>query len=117
MSKDDLLKKFKAAVDFIQKLPSDGPYQSSNEEKLQFYALFKQASSGPNNTKAPSRLNIVGKMKWDAWKKLGNISKDEAMKKYIQIVLDVTKKMPGKESESLKKQLEGYVTFYIFTNY
>jgi diazepam-binding inhibitor (GABA receptor modulating acyl-CoA-binding protein) len=60
----DLQKRFKRAVEYIQKLPSDAPYQSSNAEKLDFYALFKQATDGPNNTKAPSRLNVVAKMKW-----------------------------------------------------
>lgn len=29
-------------------------------------------------------LKVVEKFKWDAWKKLGKISKDEAMKKYIE---------------------------------
>jgi acyl-CoA-binding protein len=31
----------------------------SNENKLEFYALFKQATTGPNNTKSPSKLKIV----------------------------------------------------------
>ena len=60
----DLQKKFKRSVEFIQKLPADAPYQSSNAEKLEFYGLFKQGTDGPNNTKAPSRLNVVAKMKW-----------------------------------------------------
>ena len=34
------------------------------QEKLQFYALFKQASIGPNKTPKPSFLNVVAKTKW-----------------------------------------------------
>lgn len=49
-----------------------------------FYSLFKQISEGENKTKAPSKLKIVEKYKWDAWKKLGKMSKEEAMKKYIE---------------------------------
>ena len=46
-----------------------------NQTKLKFYALFKQATTGPNNTKAPSRLKIVDRYKWDEWKKLGKMTK------------------------------------------
>jgi acyl-CoA-binding protein len=55
----------------------------SNDDKLAFYALFKQGTSGENTTKAPSRLKVVEKFKWDAWKKLGKMSKEEARKKYV----------------------------------
>jgi acyl-CoA-binding protein len=55
-----------------------------NETKLVFYALFKQITEGENKTKAPSKLKVVEKYKWDAWKKLGKITKTEAMKKYVE---------------------------------
>jgi acyl-CoA-binding protein len=60
-----------------------------------FYALFKQINEGENKTKAPSKLKIVEKYKWDAWKKLGKMTKEEAMKKYIQ---ELTKVAPKWES-------------------
>ena len=44
----------------------------------------------------------------DSWKKLGKITKDEAMKQYIQKVVEITKKIPGKESEAARKEIEGY---------
>ncbi len=61
-----------------------GDAEITNEDKLQFYGMFKQATAGPNNTKAPSRRKIVERYKWDSWKKLGSISKEEAMKKYVE---------------------------------
>ena len=64
----------------------------SNEDKLEFYALFKQATEGENKTKAPSRLKVVEKYKWDAWKKLGKMSKEEAMKKYVERLTNINPK-------------------------
>ena len=29
-------------------------------------------------------MKIVERYKWDAWKKLGKMSKDDAMKKYVE---------------------------------
>ena len=39
-----------------------------NQEKLQAYGLFKQATSGPC-TKAKPEGDMVAEMKWGAWKK------------------------------------------------
>lgn len=47
---------------------------------------------GPNDTKAPSKLKIVDRYKWDEWKKLGKMSKADAMKVYIETL---NKKSPG----------------------
>eukprot|EP01114_Cavostelium_apophysatum_P014340 TRINITY_DN3692_c0_g1_i1.p1 TRINITY_DN3692_c0_g1~~TRINITY_DN3692_c0_g1_i1.p1 ORF type:complete len:121 (+),score=20.91 TRINITY_DN3692_c0_g1_i1:113-475(+) len=104
--KTDVTQKFKRAVEFIQNLPQDGPYQPSAQEKLDFYGLFKQATDGPNTTKKPSMLNVVAKAKWEAWTKLGKIGKEDAMRRYVQKVLEVSKKAPGKESETLRKEIE-----------
>lgn len=60
----DLEKNFKLAVKYIQNLPKDAPYKASQNELLEFYALFKQSTEGQNKTKKPSRLNIVAKAKW-----------------------------------------------------
>lgn len=55
---------FEAAVAYVQSAPSQGALKISNQQKLLFYALFKQATEGVNNTKAPSRLNVVSRAKW-----------------------------------------------------
>jgi acyl-CoA-binding protein len=54
---------FKAAVAYVQGLPKDGKVQPSNAAKLAFYALFKQATQGPNPDPAPSRFKIVERAK------------------------------------------------------
>lgn len=41
-----------------------------NDDKLRFYALFKQATEGDVQGKRPSMLHLKDRAKWDAWKKL-----------------------------------------------
>lgn len=41
---------------------------ATNEQKLKFYAFFRQANDGPCTGKPPSRLNVVAKVKYDYWK-------------------------------------------------
>ena len=60
------------------------------------YALFKQVkllivninqiNNGPCKGSAPSKLKMIERAKYDEWKKLGQLSADEAMKK-VNIIL------------------------------
>ncbi|CAJ0935520.1 unnamed protein product, partial [Mesorhabditis belari] len=81
-----LEEKFQAAVDIIQKLPKDGPLSTTNDDKLKFYSLFKQATVGDVNTERPAFYQLIEKAKWDAWKSVEGISKEDAMQKYIDAV-------------------------------
>eukprot|EP00743_Colponemidia_sp_Colp-15_P002100 GILK01002280.1.p1 GENE.GILK01002280.1~~GILK01002280.1.p1 ORF type:complete len:118 (-),score=13.02 GILK01002280.1:97-405(-) len=91
----ELTAKFHKALDFI-KTGGEGysgpPVDLSNEQKLMFYGLFKQATEGKCTQKAPSRLKPVDRYKWESWNKLGSISKDDAMRKYLQ---ELEKLAPG----------------------
>mmetsp|Transcript_10311 Transcript_10311/g.19784 ORF Transcript_10311/g.19784 Transcript_10311/m.19784 type:complete len:88 (+) Transcript_10311:237-500(+) len=60
----------------------------SNETKKQIYGLFKQATEGPlgDDRPRPGFLDIKGRAKYDAWKALGTMSKEEAMKQYIALI-------------------------------
>ena len=55
----------------------------SNEDKLEFYALFKQATVGDTNTERPGMFDMKGKAKWDAWKAKEGMSSDDAKAAYI----------------------------------
>lgn len=55
---------FQAAVEIVQKLPKDGPVSPSNNQKLEFYSLFKQATIGDVNTERPGFFSLVEKAKW-----------------------------------------------------
>ncbi|XP_065166983.1 acyl-CoA-binding domain-containing protein 5 [Atheta coriaria] len=75
--------KFHAAVNVIRSLPKNGSYQPSHDLMLRFYAYFKQATQGPVSGSRPAFWDIVGRAKYDAWKKLGDMSKQAAMAKYV----------------------------------
>ncbi|KAL2915650.1 acyl-CoA-binding protein (ACBP)/diazepam binding inhibitor (DBI)/endozepine (EP) [Polyrhizophydium stewartii] len=61
-------------------------YKPTNDELLELYGLFKQATVGNNTTAAPGMFDLQGKAKWSAWKKFENLSKEEAQTKYIELV-------------------------------
>uniref|UniRef100_A0A183BJ25 BTB domain-containing protein n=1 Tax=Globodera pallida TaxID=36090 RepID=A0A183BJ25_GLOPA len=70
--------RFNAAVDIVQKLPKEGPLQTSNDQKLKFYSLYKQATIGNVNTARPGILSPIERAKWDAWKAVEGMSSEEA---------------------------------------
>ncbi|WOL05471.1 acyl-CoA-binding protein [Canna indica] len=59
------------------------PDNTSNENKLILYGLYKQATVGPVDTSRPGVLNMKDRAKWDAWKAVEGKSKVEAMNDYI----------------------------------
>lgn len=60
-----------------------GPYQPSYDMMLKFYSYFKQATEGPCKTRRPAFWDMVGKVKYDAWKRLGDMPKEKAMEGYV----------------------------------
>ncbi|KAK8947888.1 Acyl-CoA-binding protein [Platanthera guangdongensis] len=59
------------------------PENTSNENKLILYGLYKQATVGNVNTGRPSILSPRDRAKWDAWKANEGKSAEEAMGDYI----------------------------------
>ncbi|KAL4443299.1 hypothetical protein ABPG75_011036 [Micractinium tetrahymenae] len=68
------------------------PNNTSDEDKLALYALFKQASVGDVNTARPGMLDFKGKAKWDAWEKQKGNSQEAAMQEYIELVASLKAK-------------------------
>ncbi|XP_015434160.1 PREDICTED: acyl-CoA-binding domain-containing protein 5 [Dufourea novaeangliae] len=85
--------KFHAAVNVIRSLPKNGAYQPSNEIMLRFYAYYKQATEGPCQQTKPAFWEVVKKAKWDAWTRLGNMSKTEAMNNYVEELKKIVETM------------------------
>lgn len=77
----DLRAKFEATVEHVQN--GTAKKKPSQETKLEFYSLFKQATEGDVATKKPSIFDMVGFAKWTAWDKLRGLSSEQAMEKYI----------------------------------
>jgi acyl-CoA-binding protein len=92
----DLDTTFEAAIKFVQNSGDDKSVEITNSDKLQFYALFKQSQKGECKDSAPSRFKMVERAKYDAYKKLGKMTKDEAKKAYIELVKSKTAKFSPK---------------------
>jgi diazepam-binding inhibitor (GABA receptor modulating acyl-CoA-binding protein) len=80
--------KFEEATHIVKKLKSE----PTNDELLQLYSLYKQATIGDCNTTQPSIFDPVGKAKWNAWNSHKGTSVNSAQKKYI----DVAQKLVSK---------------------
>ena len=52
-------------------------------QKLEIYALFKQATEGDVTGEEPNATDFVVRAKYMAWQKLKSVSKEDAMKRYI----------------------------------
>ncbi|XP_015257727.1 acyl-CoA-binding protein [Cyprinodon tularosa] len=84
----DLQVKFDAAAAEVKQLKA----KPSDEEMLQLYSLFKQATVGDVNTARPGMLDFTGKAKWDAWEKQKGKSKEDSMNEYIKLVEQLKQK-------------------------
>lgn len=90
-----LEEKFDAAVKVIRTLPEDGPFQPSDSMLLMFYSYYKQATLGPCNIPRPLGFwDTREKVKWDAWNALGNMTREEAMKNYVEDIQLILETIP-----------------------
>ncbi|XP_066253074.1 putative acyl-CoA-binding protein [Euwallacea similis] len=71
--------RFNKAAEDVKKLKS----KPSDNDLLELYALFKQATVGDVNTARPGMLDLKGKAKWDAWNERKGLSQNDAKEKYI----------------------------------
>ncbi|CDR45990.1 CYFA0S21e00364g1_1 [Cyberlindnera fabianii] len=79
---------FQEKADQVNKLAT----KPSDDELLSLYGLFKQATVGDVNTDRPGIFALKDRYKWDAWKKNEGLSKEEAEKKYIDLVDELINK-------------------------
>ncbi|XP_033208425.1 acyl-CoA-binding protein-like [Belonocnema kinseyi] len=73
---------FEAAAEAIKHISQ----RPTDEELLELYGLFKQATVGDVNTARPGMLDLKGKAKWDFWNKRKGMAKEDAMNQYIALV-------------------------------
>ena len=78
MAKD----KFADAEARVKKL-SERP---SNDQLLELYALYKQATVGDVEGSRPGMLDLKGRAKYDAWAKKKGVKSEDAKKKYVALV-------------------------------
>jgi len=70
---------FEEAVEKVKQLKQS----PNNDELLEVYALYKQATVGENTTPKPGMFDLKGKAKWEAWNGKKGVSQEEAKQKYV----------------------------------
>ena len=78
----DLVAKFEDAQSRVKKLPQT----PSNDDLLELYALYKQATAGDVTGSRPGMFDLKGRAKFDAWSGKKGLSKDDAMTRYVALV-------------------------------
>ncbi|GET87617.1 hypothetical protein, conserved [Leishmania tarentolae] len=96
---------FEAAVAYVRSLPKDGPVQLDNATKLQFYALYKQATEGDVQGSQPWAVQIEARAKWDAWNCRKGMKAEDAKAAYVERLVAVLKSRgvqwkPGAKAKS-----------------
>lgn len=87
-------------------LPKGGPVQTSYEEKLWLYSLYKQgrqtsndgltisadesATEGDISASRPGMLDMLGRAKWDSWNKQKGTDKEDAKTQYVTALIRVS---------------------------
>ena len=77
-----LIDDFNAAVSKSKDLTK----RPSNEELLDLYALFKQATDGDVSGDRPGGFDFKAIAKFDAWAGKKGLSKDDAMTEYVSLM-------------------------------
>lgn len=78
----DTKERFDKALEQVKTLPE----RPANNELLDLYGLFKQATDGDVQGKRPGMLDLKGRAKYDAWASRRGMAREEAMKAYADYV-------------------------------
>ena len=81
---------FKNAVNLVNENKIKG--ERTNDELLTLYKYFKQSTTGDVNCDCPGFWDQRGKAKWTAWDSVKGLTKEKAMEKYIETVLELYQK-------------------------
>ena len=82
-----MIEQFQSAVTRSRELTS----RPSNEDLLQLYALYKQATEGDVSGERPGGFDFKAIAKYDAWQEVKGKSKEDAMREYIALVDKLSK--------------------------
>jgi len=75
-----------AKFEDAQKRVKDLKSTPSNDDLLELYALYKQATAGDVSGSRPGMMDFKGRAKFDAWAKKKGTGKDKAMTDYVALV-------------------------------
>uniref|UniRef100_A0A673B6S9 Acyl-CoA-binding domain-containing protein 6 n=1 Tax=Sphaeramia orbicularis TaxID=375764 RepID=A0A673B6S9_9TELE len=77
---EELEREFESAADRVRDLIQT----ASRDQLLYLYARYKQVRVGLNSI--PGFFDFEGQRKWQAWKQLGDMEAEQAMREYISLV-------------------------------
>jgi diazepam-binding inhibitor (GABA receptor modulator, acyl-CoA-binding protein) len=78
-----MLQKFEKVCKIIEDNNEHIVNNCSNDDLLELYSFYKQATIGNCNIEEPGFFELKNKAKYNIWNNLKGMSKEEAMKKYI----------------------------------
>ena len=87
MATATLKKAFTAAAADAKTLPK----RPSNDQLLELYALYKQATDGDAVGSRPGVFDLTGRAKYDAWARKKGTGTEAAMKAYVDYVAALRK--------------------------
>jgi len=83
----DVEEQFRQAVFIMrngQKI--EGKEEDSNDMKLKYYSLYKQAMNGDNTASQPWAVQVAAKAKWDAYENKKGETKESCMEEYVKLM-------------------------------
>lgn len=84
-----LQEEFETAAENVKKLKET----PKDDDLLELYALYKQATVGDVNTARPGMLDFKGKAKWDAWDHKKGTDSEKAKQDYVNKVAELVGKV------------------------
>jgi len=79
---DELKSQFEQAAADVNDLSQ----RPSDDELLELYGLYKQATAGDVAGAKPGMFDFKGRAKYEAWEELSGTSADDAMQRYVDKV-------------------------------
>jgi len=93
--KDNDEELFEKATEFVRGIAGT----ANSDDLLYFYARYKVATVGPCDVPKPSFYQLTAKSKWQAWKDIGDMCKEDAIMQYIDRLSEIEPEWEGKEAK------------------
>ncbi|KAK9832959.1 hypothetical protein WJX74_002919 [Apatococcus lobatus] len=93
---------FEEATSVVASAAVSGRPALSDDAKLAFYGLFKQATVGDNATPRPNFFDRKGRAKWVAWAELEGMPASEARLGYIELLKQLVPSWKSQEEDQSK---------------
>ena len=79
----DIKAEFDKAVSIVHSTKSNANTKLTDNDKLDMYKYYKQATVGDCNISEPWSIHFEAHAKWKAWNSIKGMSTEEAMQEYV----------------------------------